>query len=545
MAPMPSRSRLPVAALLAAALAAHGDEALRSDGSHVTGRLTLGDAGRFRFHTGDRDEPVAGLDRVSFAVKPPAAPPAAIWHQVHLGHGQVVLAEVRRLDDNALHVRTAWAEALAIPRVATERVTHPPGWRPVLFDAFDAGLGIWKQTGEPRTDGGRLVLDRGGQAIEAAVKPVAVGRVAVTFRSTVTTSRRVRLDLGFARDDRPRPASVELVGPGDRYAVAAADKPDLARGLKRDGGTHRLSVEFDKDRLAVFVDEWVVWVRDAGPGELRSIKLAGEGEGMEVATVDDVLVSAAVPVAEPRAWADLTTDAVRSPDGDETFGTLSAAGPTGVTLDVKGKKLTVAWPDAAEFAFRGPVTEKPTGGEHVRVRVTTAEGQHDVFDGAVKAFDDKALVLIHPVLGELTLPRDRVEEVRFLFHGRRVPVDSMPHHLGSRPAFGFAVPKPEGLRFTRTINLDSPAAGFIVIDAAHVGARGTPVEVVINGERVGELNRLAGRAEPVVRAYRLPVAAGVLRRGDNEVEVRLRPPADGKVTGIDLRAVRLELADPR
>jgi hypothetical protein len=69
--------------------------------------------------------------------------------------------------------------------------------------------------------------------------------------------------------------------------------------------------------------------------------------------------------------------------------------------------------------------------------------------------------------------------------------------------------------------------------------------VWINGERVGELNRLAGRAEPVVRGYRLPVAAGVLRRGDNEVEVRLRPPDDGKVTGIDLRAVRLELADPR
>jgi hypothetical protein len=78
-----------------------------------------------------------------------------------------------------------------------------------------------------------------------------------------------------------------------------------------------------------------------------------------------------------------------------------------------------------------------------------------------------------------------------------------------------------------------------------VSRRGTPVEVRVNGERVGELNRLAGRAEPVVRAYRVPVAAGVWRRGDNEVELRLRPPADGRVTGIDLRAVRLELADPR
>jgi hypothetical protein len=107
------------------------------------------------------------------------------------------------------------------------------------------------------------------------------------------------------------------------------------------------------------------------------------------------------------------------------------------------------------------------------------------------------------------------------------------------------VPKPEGLRFTKAVSLDNPAAGFAVIDAAQVSAKGTPVEVLINGGRVGELNRLAGRAEPVVRMYRLPVAAGVLRRGDNEIEVRLRPSADGKVNGIDVRAVRLELADPR
>lgn len=543
---MPSRTRLSVAALLAATLAAHGDEALRTDGTHATGRLTFSETSRFLFRTVDRDEPIVGLDRVSFAVKSSAAPSVTLWHQIHLSSGEIILAEVRRLDDTALHVRPAWTEGLAVPRAAVERVTHLPGWRPILFDSFDAGLGAWTKTGEPRTDGGRLLFDRAGQGIDAAIRSMAAGRVAVTFRSAVTTGRRVRLDLGLVRDDRPRPVHVELIGPGDRYAVTAADKPDLTGKLHRVTGPRRLSVEFDKDRLAMFVDEFVLWVRDAGPGELRSIKLASDGDGTETAAVDDVLVAAAVPVAEPRAWADLTADAVRSPDGDETFGTLSATGPAGVTLDVKGKKVSVAWTEAVEFTFRrGPVTEKPTAGEHVRVRVRTAEGQHDVLDGAVQAFDDNSLVLMHPVLGELTLPRDRVEELRFLFHGRRRPVDSTPHHLGARPAFGFAVPKPEGLRFTRSVSLDNPGAGFVVIDAANVSAKRTPVEVLINGERIGELNRLAGRAEPAVRTYRLPLAAGVLRRGDSDIEVRLRPPVDGKVNGIDVRAVRLELDDPR
>lgn len=543
---MPSRTRLSVAALLAAALTAHGDEALRTDGTRLTGRLTLNESGRFLFRTGDRDEPVADLDRVSFAVKPPTAPAVKLWHLIHLGHGEVVLAEIHRLDDTALHVRPVWADSIAIPRVAIERVTHLPGWRPVLFDSFDAGLGAWTKTGAPRAEGGRLLFDRAGQGVEAAVKPAAAGRVVVTFHSAITTARRVRLDLRFVRDDQSRPVHVELIGPRDQYTVTAADKPDLTGKLRRQAGTHRLSVEFDKDRLAVFVDDFVLWVRDAGPGDLRSIKLESEGDGTEAAAVDDVLVATAVPVVESRAWADLTADAVRSPDGDETFGTLSAAGPAGVTLELKGKKVPLGCAEAAEFTFRrGPVSEKPTAGEHVRLRVRTAEGQHDILEGAVKAFDDKLLMLVHPVLGEVTLPRDRVEEVRLLFHGRRVPVDSTPHHLGTRPAFGFAVPKPEGLRFTKSVSLDNPAAGLVVIDAAQVSAKGTPVEVLINGERVRELNRLAGRAEPVVRTYRLPVAAGVLRRGDNEIEVRLRPPADGKVIGIDVRAVWLELDDPR
>src|SRR6516162_9382371 len=127
---MPSRSRLSVAALLAAALVAHGDEALRTDGTRATGRLTLSETGRFLFRAADRDEPVAGLDRVSFAVKPPAAPPVSLWHQIHLSDGEVILAEVHRLDDTALHVRTAGADGIAIPRVALERATHLPGWRP-------------------------------------------------------------------------------------------------------------------------------------------------------------------------------------------------------------------------------------------------------------------------------------------------------------------------------------------------------------------------------------------------------------------------------
>jgi len=385
-------------------------------------------------------------------------------------------------------------------------------------------------------------LARGGRLIYVGAG--TAGRVGVTCRAAVTKERRVSLDLGFVRDGRPTTVQVELVGPGERFAVKAAGKPDHEGRIKRDAGHHRVSAEFDRDRLVVTVDEWVLWTRDVGPGELKSLKLVCEGDGTEGAAIDAVLVARPEPVAEPRAWADLTADGVRSPDGDETYGSLTASGPAGVALEVRGKKLTLGWPDVAALAFRrGPVSEQPTRGEHVRVVIRTADGLRDVLDGAVKAFDDKTPVLVHPILGELAVPRDRIEELRLVFHGRRVPIDATPHHLGTRPAFGFAVPRPEGLRLARTVSTDAAGAGFVVVEAAWVGRTGTPAEVRVNGEAVGELNRLADRAEGVVRAYRLPVAGW--RRGDNEVEVRLRPTAGGKVTGIDVRAVRAEWPEPR
>jgi hypothetical protein len=539
--------RLSPAALLAAALFAHGDEAVRSDGSRVAGGLSLSPSGRFAFRSADRNEPVDKVDRVRFATASPAAPPVLLWHRVHLGRGEVVTAELRSLDVRALHVRTPWADELAIPRTAVERVTPAAGGRIVLFDAFTAGLGGWTMTGEPRAAGGKLIFDRAGQRVEAAVKPaLTAGRVDVTFQSAGETSRRVNLELGFVRGDVPATVRVELIGPGQGYTVTTRDKADDEGKPKRTAGPHRVRAEFDKDRLAIVVDDLVLWARDAGPGELRAVKLAGEGDGTEAAPITGVLVTRFEPAGEARSWADLTAEAVRSLDGDETYGTLVGAGPAGVSLEVKGRTLALGWPEVSEFTFRrGPVTETATAGEQVRVRLAAGDGSHDVLDGAAKAFDDKRLVLIHPVLGELSLPRERVEEVRFLFHGRRVPVDSTPHHLGAKPALGFAVPKPEGLRLAKTVPFKDVAAGFVVVDAAQVRRTGTPVEVLVNGELVGELNRLADRAEPTVRTYRLPVAADKWRRGDNEIEIRLRSIADRPVTGIDLRAVRLELTDPR
>ena len=75
---------------------------------------------------------------------------------------------------------------------------------------------------------------------------------------------------------------------------------------------------------------------------------------------------------------------------------------------------------------------------------------------------------------------------------------------------------------------------------------GSPAEVWFNGKRLGDLNRLADRAGLEVKAYALPVPSEAWERGENAIEIRLLPAvATGRVNGIDVRAVRLELYDAR
>ena len=192
----------------------------------------------------------------------------------------------------------------------------------------------------------------------------------------------------------------------------------------------------------------------------------------------------------------------------------------------------------------GEVPEHATTGEHVQVRVRSIDGIRDVLTGVVKSLDQRNLVLIHPVLGKLTIPRAGLEEIRPRFYGRMIPLDAALHHLGNRPAFGFAAPKPEGLQFIKAIELKSPASeGFVVVEAAHVSPKGTPVEVRINGKSLGGLNRFADRDDGRVHTYRLPIDGSSTRK--IEIEVRLRPAKNGgRTKGIDLRALRLELPEP-
>jgi hypothetical protein len=536
---MPSRSPIAVGLFLVVAGLAHGDEALRRDGTRLTGQLSFSKERDFTFTSDGVDRPIETLEAVRFAAKAPPARPVPFWHQVHFGHGEVCQAEIRKLDATSLNLRPAWEGSLEVARAAVEHVTHEPAWQPIFFDAFDDGLARWEKSGQPLAKANQVRFVRDGQAIATTFKtPLDAGRIGITWHAEFTKTRRLTLVLAFD----PHEIRVELVGPGDRYGVATALKADHAGQIKRKRAECSLSAEFGPDRLVICIDDLVLWASDSGVKALRSMRIESTGDGDEGAVVTSVQVARQETGVTRKPWADLTADAVRSPAGDETFGSILSTGPAGITLKVKEKELALAWPDVGDFAFRRAlIVERETNGEHVRIRVRSANGVRDVLEGAVTAYDAKSMKLAHAVLGDLTFPRECVDEIRLDFRGRRVPVDSTPRHLGSRPAFGFAVVKPEGLRFAKSIDMPIlPRESVLVVDAAQVDKQGAPAEVLVNGAVVGTLNHLADRGDQTVRTYRLAVPVAQWRQGANEIEVRVRPPEGAKVKGIDLRAIRLD-----
>src|SRR5262249_12869905 len=135
------------------------------------------------------------------------------------------------------------------------------------------------------------------------------------------------------------------------------------------------------------------------------------------------------------------------------------------------------------------------------------DGLTDELEGVLKGLDERRLALAHPVLGELSLDRDRVGELRWLFRGRRVEIDNAFHPLGEGEAWQGAVRPdvvPKGARLV--VHAVRPEGDF-------------RVEAVVNGKKVGPLTCPVDTADEWRRLVG-PLPAEALRAGDNSVELR-------------------------
>jgi hypothetical protein len=533
--------------------------------------LTFAD-GRLHFMPNGSDSPLP-LDQVQ-AIRFPLAPAppllAGMAVQVALPRGQQLTGGLLELDGERLQLRTAWAEDLSLPRSAVRALTQLPGEVTYFVEDFADGLrhatmiGTPRLADQPAPSGGRaLVLSSPGQAAEWTLDdPLQAGAFGTDFRASAALSGAHWLvEADFQAQGQPRTVRVTVAGDG----AWSAEVPLLKGRATRTPalpGWHRLRVDFAAASLVVAVDDTPLWYTgEQGPGgPLRRVRLRCAGvEGGARGDVAFAALSMARAVDDLRQPATATAqDAVWHVSGDQIFGTVTRAGRHTVEVEGRFGKRALPWGDVRGLLLRRAApAPQTTDGEHVRVRLRPGVGSgRDGLEGVLVALDDSRLTLQHALLGECRIDRACVRELRPLFHGRRLELDDGFHHLGESGTLDPTLdpPRAEGPGLRWTFNLDAvPEGARLVVEAVRLKGPGDGIgpalergerrtEVLVNGRGVDYLNHHIDRALEEPRRVAVDLPAGVLRTGENVVEVRQTPErASERVEHCGVAGVAVEV----
>ena len=355
-----------------------------------------------------------------------AAPPPLFrvgsGHVVLLRGGECLTGQLLNLDADVLHLRTAWADKIELPRGAVAALTQVPGQLTLFEDDFRDGTKAWTVTGKPAVSGA-VVLTVPNQALTHVLpKALDAGRVGINFEERDNaTGARWLFEAEFHGEKVPRRLRIHVAGPGATYRVETEGLDGVGRDVARSAGLHRLTIRFGPRSLAVLCDDAVLWYNlERGPGgSLRQVRLVCV-EGEKVAATKGAVVwteyAVAAAVDEPaRPPGDAAQDEIWLAEGDQLFGQVIKADRRVIVIKGRFGERSLSWSGVRGCFFRAAVTPRPIEGERVRVLLHAPfGGEPDVLVGVVKRTDDKALKLTHALLGEIVIERGWVKEVRRL-----------------------------------------------------------------------------------------------------------------------------------
>ena len=565
----------------------------RGDGGTIQGRV-VGDAGsgfRFAPTTGQPGDPVPLLLRTGMVVtfdgpggEPAGFPPI----RVELGSDGRISGRLVRADDATIQLENGPGGAkVEIIRAGTAGLAQRPGEAVVARDGFETlDPERWATIGEPdlvatpHLEGSRaLSLPAQGPAITYTLaEPAASGRLEVAFHDPggIAPGQQWFVDLLFRGSEGPESVRFVLDTSLESLGVQSLGGAALAvQHLARQPGWHRLAVRFGPEtELAVDAN---ILAHGRGPGgplvEVRLAHRTVAAEPPESAMIvhfDDFRL---VRLAEPVGGLEVAprVDDVRLVDGDQIFGRFRAADPDVVRLEVDGREIPLAWTEVASIQFRrDPRQARVIDGLLVRVewRPGADPRDLDVIAGALLALTDASLTVATPYAGDLTLPRDRVKQLKVVGRGARLVVDPHAHHLGdeiSVVAPRLDPPYPEGGTLERTFTLDAvpdpvsrPAS--VVLDVLDVVGTetGDPrysalvrkgelrTNLLVNGQPVDYLNRHLTTRNETPERIRLPLPAGLLHPGINTIRFEQVGRSDNPSAFDDmgLLEIAVEFAPP-
>ena len=390
--------RVLAVALVLFAAGSPADEIVRR-GEAVRGTLVL-NGGRLELRGDDGKARATGEDLGLITLNPKGKTfrdgPA---HVVALSKDERLTGVLVGMEKEAVVLRTAWAERVAVRRAMMVSLTHLPGWRTVIREDFG---------GKPARP------TKAGQAVEVPVgAKLDAGRVAVLFQEGErATGSRWAIETVFATH------TVRVTLGGDALRVDAGGLRGTEYLIKRSGERRKLTLAFAPGSLRIACDDEALWHSpDAGPGALLRVRLicvALDPKEAGTLTMSAVFVEAVEPTRR-RPAGDPKRDELWLASGDQLFGDVRRVDPEGVEIVGRFGSRSYAWKELRGWFPRRSevVAGRVPKGVEVRLEIHSGmRAEPDALVGVLTALDDKKATLHHPLLGEVVIPRTSIATVK-------------------------------------------------------------------------------------------------------------------------------------
>ncbi|MDB5386543.1 MAG: hypothetical protein JWM11_2189, partial [Planctomycetaceae bacterium] len=333
-------------------------------------------------------------------------------------------------------------------------------------------------------------------------------------------------------------------------------------------GWHALTCQFSSATCTISIDGDLLTHRHELGGMaqvLKCVEFAAEATSSPVWIDDFCLFEAATTSQPPRLQS--TTDEVILQTGDELFGSIREIDLDGIRLDSEQREARIPWSQLSRVCLADAEFEpRAVSGWICRINLQplwTAPDWRlaDTLHCAIVSCDVDHVDVEHSILDRLSIPLEQIRQIKPAYFGVELELEGRDIHLGDEVKSRFRTPVPCGTQWKRRFQLDSASTGRVRLrvrarnlEPSGPETRPTPLlnrlrsgelttELHLNQKRIAILNEhLSGHGtEQVPQEILLNLSAESLRKGENLLEIQLKPSRDEVPEYDDWELFRLTL----
>lgn len=563
------------------------------DGRQTTGTLTDELANGFQIQS-----PATGatsLNNVLYLELPqvPHPLPDRSWKRLTLINGDVLhatpVSPFENLTPDPSLTRLRWEAGfetpVQLPVWAISQISHPTGTHCVVYHDFETDAAGWVNQSRGNIPRNQEQARSGTHSLKctatvpelhyALPDPLDKGWLEFSFFLPAELSGDSRCVADIQITDKQQQYDLQM-------NLAAASKwyelnlPELGiwqqHIVARRPGWHTFAMAIEPGLIRLKVDNFPLaegrLPSDASP-RLSAVNVISKQPSANV-WIDDFAITRRMETPCIDVL-DRQQDQVNLVSGDQLFGKLINLGRGTVSLQMNSQPTEVTWADIAHLRFAAsPTTSSPAvAGQIVQLELqpwtdTSREPILDSLTGSLVAISPHGCTLEHPLGGQLQIPWAKVRRLRPFFFGLLWSLEGRPFHLGDQVKSALQPKIPDTTLMTRVIDINTLPVGIahvaltaVDLEPAGQGTLDHPwlkrvqageltSELWVNGRRIRDLNSaVTGRGtarQP--QQIRIELAPGTLQRGQNRLEIRLKPSRNEPVVydNWELQDWRLEFA---